>query len=225
MYVCMRKTQFAPGEYYHIYNRGNNKQNIFIDERDYSRLLFLILFLQAPFPIYNISRSVSHFIRYKIFNITEKLIARLLKERMVELVNFTFMPNHFHLLISENIEGGISQYMQRIQDAFTKYFNAKYSKVGHLFQGPFQAVHISTNEQLLHLSAYIHRNQRELKQWKNKEHNYLWSSYYDYVKENRWGDLLKTDIILEQFSNPEDFQNFVKTSGVKDLPDEKFLID
>ena len=66
--------------------------------------------------------------------------------------------------------------MQRILNAYTKYFNAKYKKTGHLFQGPFKAVHIERNEQLLHLSAYIHRNPREIKGWKNREHLYFFQA-------------------------------------------------
>ncbi len=125
------------------------------------------------------------------------------------------MPNHFHILMREIKTGGISKYMERIQKAYTKYFNAKYEKTGHLFQGPFQIVHIKNNDQLLYLSSYIHRNPREIKEWEDKEHQYPWSSYQDYIKENRWEKLLKTDIISGQFSSPEDYKNFVDSSVAK----------
>ena len=87
----------------------------------------------------------------------------MITSRYVELVSFAFIPNHFHLIVHEKKENGISQYMQRILNAYTKYFNAKYKKTGHLFQGPFKAVHTESNEQLLHLSAYIHRNPERLR--------------------------------------------------------------
>lgn len=151
-------------------------------------------------------------------------ISKILKDKFVELVSFTFMPNHFHFVVHELKEGGISKYMQRMQDSHTKYFNTKYGKSGHLFQGAFQSVHIKDNRQLLHLSAYIHRNSRELKQWKNKEHQFFWSSYQDYVRENRWGELLKPEIIIGQFSSTNEYKEFVETSGTKLLLNEDHLI-
>ncbi|MDP3935341.1 MAG: transposase [Candidatus Giovannonibacteria bacterium] len=144
-----------------------------------------------------------------------------MQEKYVELVNFAMMPNHFHLTVREFKEGGIAQYMQRVLCAYTKYFNAKYQKSGHLFQGPYKAVHIEDNEQLLHLSAYIHRNPRELSEWKNKEHIYPWSSYQDYVNENRWGKLLTQDILLGQFADKKEYENFLKSSPAKILKEYK----
>lgn len=135
------------------------------------------------------------------------------------------MPNHFHLIVREASENGISRYMQRIQDGYTKYFNTKYDNKGHLFQGPFRIVHIKNNEQLLHLSAYIHRNPREIKQWKNKEHQFEWSSCQDCIDKNRWGEFIKPQIILEQFTNSKEYKDFVDTSGTKLTLEEKLLLD
>jgi putative transposase len=92
-------------------------------------------------------------------------------------------------------------------------------------QGPYKIVHIKDNEQLLHLSAYIHRNPREIKEWKNKEYKYPWSSYQDCIGENRWNDLFKHQIITEQFSNPNEYKDFIETSGTKLQLDEKHLLD
>lgn len=216
----MRKTLFVPGEFYHIYNRGNDKKNIFLREADYARFLFLILFFQAKVPLWNISRYVQHYVKHRVFNINTDIMQRITEGRHIDLVSFTFMPNHFHLLLYERNERGISAYMQRVLDAYTKYFNAKHEKSGHLFQGPFHAVHIETNEQLLYTSAYIHRNQRSLSQWTNKEHLYPWSSYGDYGGENRWDTLLASHRILEQFSTPADYRQFVEESGAKETETE-----
>lgn len=135
------------------------------------------------------------------------------------------MLNHFHLILQESKENGISKYMEKVQKAYAKYFNAKYKKSGHLFQGPYQVIHIKDDRQLLHLSAYIHRNPRELKQWKNKEEKYLWSSYQDHIEKNRWKELLKPGIILDQFSTLKEYQHFTETSTTKLDPNEKFLLD
>lgn len=207
-----RKTIIAIDEYYHIYNRGNDKQALFLDERDGIRFLFLILHFQSPLTFGHISRYVSYFVRHRWFNIEPDAISQ---KRFVELISFSIMPNHFHLIVRETKEGGMAEYLGRIQNAQTKYFNTKYKRTGHLFQGPYQAVHIEDNNQLLHLSAYIHKNATELTSWKNKEHLYPWSSYQDYL-QNRWGELLRPDVILKQFDNSKEYQKFVKSSSAKE---------
>lgn len=224
----MRKIEFGIDEYYHLYNRGNNKQKIFLDKRDWVRFLFLVLYFQSPSTasFNNIGRPVSHFIKNSSFNVSQKIVDKLLENKYAELVAFALMENHFHLIVKENKKDGISRYMQRVLNSYTKYFNAKYGYSGHLFQGPFKSVHVKSNEQLLHLSAYIHRNPREIKEWKNKEEEYFWSSYQDYIKKNRWGDLLQNQIISGQFTNQTEYKNFVKTSGAKQLEgDDDYLLE
>jgi len=217
----MRTTSIEVGEYYHILNRGNYKQPIFKDERDWARFLFLILHLQSPTNFPQINRVVSSFVKSSAFdNISAERVNEILDKRYVELVGFALMPNHFHLIVHEKEEGGIATYMHRILTSTTKYFNIKYRSTGHLFQGPYKAVHVTDNDQLLYLSAYVHRNPRELNGWKNKEHEYVWSSYQDYIGENRWSELLKTDIVLDQFKNKNEYKNFIETSAAKELLNE-----
>jgi len=213
----MPRAILAPGEHYHIYNRGLNKQILFYDSKDYSRMLFYVLFLQSPAPIFNISKAVSPFPKKGYFNVSNKILQRILARRTVELKFFALMPNHFHVAVVERKEGGISSYLQKIQVAYTKYFNTKYKRSGYLFQGPFQSVVIENNEQLLHLSAYIHRNPKELREWRTREYIYPWSSFQDYTTKNRWQELLDTKIISEQFSGPREYKHFVATSDAKEL--------
>lgn len=216
----MRTTLIAVGEYYHIFNRGNYKQSIFKDERDWARFLFLIIYLQSPVNFPQISRTISSFVKSQAFDIETNKINEIINLRYVELVEFALMPNHFHLIVHEKEENGITRYMHRILTSTTKCFNTKYQTSGHLFQGPYKAVHIEDNDQLLYLSAYIHRNPRELKSWKNKEHEYFWSSYKDYLGKNRWPGLLKTDIILDQFKDQNEYKTFIETSAAKGLLDD-----
>ena len=216
----MRKVSFAPGSYYHICNRSNDELSIFLEDRDYVRFLFLILFCQAPLSFYNIGRQTSYFVRHSMFNISEKTLKMIAISKRVGLSAFAIMPNHFHLLVQEKERGGISWYLQRIQNGYAKYFNAKHKKRGHLFQGYFRAIPVTTDEQLLYLSAYIHRNPRDLKEWSDKESGYPWSSYQDCVKENRWGELLNPSIFLNQFSTPSSYRQFVETSSAKLKPGE-----
>jgi len=216
----MFREKIVPGEYYHIYNRGNDKRNIFLNVRDYVRFLFLILYFRSPLSFYNLGRIVSYFVRHRVFNTgDEKGVA---KSRYVDLIAFCLMPNHFHLIVREAKEKGISKYMQRVLDAYTKYFNEKYNRSGHLFQGPYQIVHVESNEQLIYLSAYIHRNPRELRKWRDREKNYPWSSYQDYIKEDRWSGLLRPQILLDQYETKKEYERAVDESGAKDK-DESIL--
>ena len=219
----MRKFQFAPNSYYHICNRSNDEGVIFLDEKDYTRFLFLILFYQASLPFFNIGRQTSYFVKHRMFNISPEIVERVTTRRRVGLNAFTIMPNHFHLFLQEKQAGGISHYLQRVQNGYAKYFNTKYRKRGHLFQGAFRAIPVETDKQLLYLSSYIHRNPRDLQKWKDKERIYPWSSYQDCIGKNRWGELLKPNIFLDQFSTPKSYETFVETSTAKLKPGESHI--
>lgn len=211
----MRNISIAQGEHYHVFNRGNNKQLLFLDKKDYARFLFLIIYFQSPIVFTNISRKIDYFVKNGKFDFSSEDAEKIAKQRYVEVINFVIMPNHFHITLSEFEENGTSKYMQRVLCAYTKYFNTKYQKSGHVFQGPYKAVHIKDNNQLLYLSTYIHRNPREINDWKDKEHSYPWSSYKSYTQENQWGKLLMQDLILDQFSDKKGYDKFVKSSSAK----------
>ncbi len=186
------------------------------------RFLFYILYGQSPIPFKNINRSVKKFSSQEGFLVDTENTNDVILNRTTELTAFCLMPNHFHLIVKETIEGGIANYLQRIGDGYTKYFNTKYEGSGRIFQGAYQAKHIPDNNYLLYLSAYIHRNPRELKAWKSKEFEYPWSSLQDFTEANRWGGLLMSDIIADQFENTpnSNYKDFVKTSTAKILEDE-----
>ncbi len=117
------------------------------------------------------------------------------------------MPNHFHFLVQQVRESGITEFISKISNSYTKYFNVKYKRVGPLLQGEFQAVHIESNEQLLHVSRYIHLNPTVNFIAKNLE-DYLWSSYHEYVNGNYNGFCLKKDI-LDQFTSKDAYKQFL----------------
>jgi len=209
----------APEEYYHIYNRGMQKQPIFETDKDRLRFLFLLLVFQGKNSIKNISREIKQSVQSSTLHINPELEKDILQNRTVELVSFCLMPNHFHLQILEKTEGGIAKYMQRILTAYTKYFNVKHQKNGHLLQGSYKSVLMKDDLQLIHTSAYIHKNSNELSQWKEKYDTYPWSSFQDYISLNRFGKLLSTDIILGRYDNSKKaifYRNFVETSPAKE---------
>ena len=212
----MRYENFAPNEYYHVFGRGAKREKIFIDDRDKARFIFLITHLQSPVRIYNVNWYTEGFIKKGVFSTQENRVNEVIKKRNVELVAFVLMPNHFHLLVRNLSDGILSVYMHRVLTAYGKYFNAKYHKKGHVFEGPFKAVHVKNNNQLLHLSAYIHKNPKEIKGFENSYDKYSYSSYQDYVGLNRWGHFLSTEIVLKQFKDQAKYRDFVTTSTAKE---------
>jgi len=192
------------------------KQPIFTNDTDRIRLLFLILTFQGELKIKRISRILKESGQHSMLTIDQRLSKEIVEGRMVELIVFTFMPNHFHLVLREIKEDGIAKYMQRIENAYTKYYNARYQKSGHLFQGSYKSVHIENDEQLMHVSAYSHKNPTELIEWKSKLEMYQWSSYPDYLNYNRWGALLVTDSILKRFKLSSEYKKFVDSSLAKE---------
>ncbi len=213
----MKREGVVPGEYYHIFNRGNNRQIIFNDTRDYIRFLFLILYCQSSEKFYEIPKQVLHYLANRKFDIDKDRLSKIIDSKYIELSCFCFMPNHFHLLVRCKEEYGFSKLLQRVQIAYTKYYNLKYDTVGHLFQGAYKIKRVESNAQLLYLSAYIHMNPRELSQWKNKEVAYPWSSYQDYVSKNRWAYILETEKILNQFNSAQEYAEYVNLSGAKQI--------
>lgn len=209
----------APEEYYHIYNRGMQKQPIFETDKDRLRFLFLLFAFQGKNPIKNISREIKQNVQSSTLHILPELEEEILENRTVELVSFCLMPNHFHLQVLEKKEGGISKYMQRVLTAYTKYFNVRHQKSGHLLQGSYKSVLMENDLQLIHTSAYIHKNPSELASWEKRYNEYPWSSLQDYVSSNRFGKLLSTDIILGRYDNQKkstSYMDFIKTSPAKE---------
>ena len=182
----------------------------------------LLCILQSDFYVPQVGRAV-HFVKHRMFD--KDIIKEILKEKTVELISFCLMPNHFHLILRGNTKDAISKFMQRLGNAYTKYFNAHHKRNGHLFGSGFQSIHIDTNEYLSYLSAYVHLNPRELKQWRGKEVLYPWSSFQDLVKEDRWSEFLNHSVITEQFDNPKEYFNFVEESDIKNNLNENYLID
>lgn len=213
----MKREKIVTSEYFHVYNRGILKQNIFFNDKDKFRFLFLLLFLQYEGLLNNTNRMFKDFIKNPLSYINSKF--KITGERYVELMSFCLMPNHFHICVKQLKDEGLSKYMQRLQNAYTKYINTKNKRSGHLFQGPYKAVFIEDNTQLLHLSAYIHKNPKEIGFSNKNLSSYYWSSYSDYILENRWGDFIVKDIIMGQFNSKikkDSYIHFMETSLAKE---------
>lgn len=182
--------------FYHILNRGIEKRNIFLDDRDYKRFLKILKYYQYA----EAKRSFS-----KLTNEDLKNAQR--GEKIVEIISYCLMPNHFHLLIKQVKDKGISDFIRKISNGYTRYFNTKYRRIGPLFQGPYKAVMVESDEQLTHLSRYIHLNPKVSFLVKDLN-SYPWSSYTDYIGlENN--DLVNKEEILGFFKDQKSYENFV----------------
>jgi len=189
----MRKTAFANDEYYHIYNRGVDKREVFLGANDYERFLICLRefnCLDAIGSLYEKS------LREKK-NGSSTPIMGVELPALVEIIAYCLNPNHYHLIIKQKSEKGIEKFMQKIGTGYTNYFNKKYKRSGSLFQGKFKAIHINSNDYLLYLSAYVNRNNFIHGYGENKG-EWKYCSVLDYLGK-RNGTLCNKSIVLSQF--------------------------
>lgn len=201
-----RKLVFASGEIYHVYNRGVEKRRTFVTARDYERGLqtFDYYRLQNP-PL-----RFSHYIRLSedARGFTREKLNKL--DPLINVLAYCFMPNHFHFLLRQAHENGISKFIANFTNSYTKYFNTKNKRVGHLFQGTFKAVRIGDEEQLVHVLRYIHLNPVSsfIIEPENLS-NYSWSSHQDYINENQTG-IIDDFTVMNLFTKPRSYESFVR---------------
>jgi len=215
----VRDINFNSNKYYRIYTNGWGGQKIFYDDEDRVRFLFLLLHFQSPTPINNTGYYARRFLKTGNFGVGEKKKKEILKTRYLEIISFSLASDNFHILVRNLKDQIVSVYMHRILTSFSKYFNSKYKKSGHVFNGPFKANQIKNIEQLLNVSVLLHKNLNETEAGTISaipERN-IWSSFNDFTGTNRWGDLLATDAITKHFKNKSSYQKFVLTSEAKNL--------
>ncbi len=192
---------FVSGGYYHVYNRGNGKQDIFLDENDY--LFFLRRMKENLFPGLQEGAPLAPRM-YK---------RKLLPEGAFSLVSYCLMPNHFHWLIKQNAQLPVGKLLLKVCTGYSIYFNKKYEHTGHVFQDQFKAISIQNDSYLLWLSAYIHQNPK-IAELVDNLLNWKFSSYPDYVGQ-RGGILCDKNIILNSFKDSEAYADFVDGSYLK----------
>ena len=201
---------FAPGEYYHLYSRGVEKRVIFLDKNDYERFIKILFFC-------NSSKSVV--IRDLPRGLTFGKYINKRGEILVDIGAYCLMPNHFHLLVRERNEKGISLFMQKLITAYTMYFNDKYGRKGRLFESSYKSIHAADDRYLKYLFAYIHLNPvklinpewkengiKNLEETKKYLNDYTFSSFADYAGRNRDSMLILTkQEFPEYFPTPDIF--------------------
>lgn len=199
----MRDVIFTNEHFYHIYNRGVDKRDIFMDDADRWRFV-------KSLCIFNDSTRQS-----------EQSIARedtdftCPAKPLVQIHAYCLMPNHFHLLLEQIEENGISLFMNRIGIGFTKFFNKRYDRSGALFGGTFKAKVVNDDSYLFHLSRYIHLNPVSLLTKSDNTNpvdylsDYYWSSYNDYAGRRTFPFITK-ELIQSEFRDSEEYIKFMK---------------
>lgn len=143
------RIQSVLDQYYHVYNRGVEKRDIFNDKYDYQRFLLLLL-------LSNNTASVDVANSIRDHSIQE--LIKIPRSPLISIYAFSLLPNHYHLLVSPAVEGGVAKFMQKVATGYTMYFNKKSERSGALFQGKYKIKHIVEERYLKYLFEYIHLN-------------------------------------------------------------------
>ena len=203
-----RKTILANDQIYHVFNKAIDGKNIFQQKADLDRALMSFWYYQFISPSIPLSRYLE-LPKKVLINYHNHLIE---SKKSVEVYCYCFMNNHFHLLLKQLSSGGISSYLSNIQNSYTRYYNTKNNRKGALLLNQFKAVRIETDEQLVHVSRYIHLNPLTGYLIKNKSElqNYPYSSFSEYLgKGNEIYNISNPEFILGSFKNKNDYKQFV----------------
>ena len=226
----MKKPQFTNNEIYHLYNRGVEKRNVYLDKQDHYRFIHCLYEFNDQAPANNL---------WYHFNKNSEVQPRYKGDPLIEILAFCLMPNHYHLLVRQKAKKGIVQFMQKLGTGYTMYFNQKYDRVGGLFQGRFKAVPVTQNSHLLYLPYYIHLNPLDLimPEWRQKEikswseaikylENYRWSSHLDYMGKENFPSVTRRGFLLKIFGGSkkykEGFLNWLREFNLDSIKDLTF---
>lgn len=203
--ILMRKTPLVTGEYYHLYNRGVEKRTIFQDKSDLLRFFQSIKEFNCVDPVGSIYEHSFH---------KEKDSGK----KLVEIISYCLNPNHFHLIVKQLEENGISEFMKRLSGGYTLYFNNRHKRSGVLFQGKFKSKHIDSDTYLQHVSVYVNLN-NQVKGNPISLSKSSWDEYTDRCDDS----ICNTDIIVKGHKNIKEYQKFALSTW-KDIVKRKELI-
>lgn len=210
-----RNISIAPDEFYHIYNRGTEKRNVFPTKTDHERFLALLYLCNATEPV-----RIDNIRKQQGSTLLESLSGMDRGDTLIDICAYCLMPNHFHLLVREKEEQGISRFMQKLMTGYTMYFNKRHERSGGLFQGKFKATHADEDRYLKYLVSYIHLNPVKLIEPRWKESGildrksaekhlraYRYSSYQDYCDALRIESMiLNKEALPDYFNGVRDFE-------------------
>jgi putative transposase len=214
--MSSKRPQFENNEFYHVYNRGVEKRNIFMEISDYYRFTSSLYELNDKNLVLMSEKN-----RDFTPNGNEPS-----KKLLVKIIAFCLMPNHYHLILRQLVDGGISLFMKKLSNSYTGYFNEKYKRkgIGALFQGTFKAIHVENDKQLISLINYIFTNPIKLieKDWKEKGvknedeiirflKSYKWSSFLDCIEVENFPLITDSNFIIDLFGGSDEVKESVRS--------------
>ncbi|TSC92138.1 MAG: putative transposase [Candidatus Berkelbacteria bacterium Licking1014_85] len=190
------------GEYYHIFNRSIAGFKIFNDNSGYKRFIDTFTYYQID----DRPCKLSALSNLSISLINEILENKNPQDRLVTIISFCLMPTHFHLLLEQDKDNGIVKFMRLIENSYSRYFNILHKRKGPLWEGRFKSVHVDSDEQLLHLTRYIHLNPTS-DRLVHKPDNWAFSSYKEYIYDNVDKNICDFKNIIDL--SPKQYKEFV----------------
>ncbi|HQT83006.1 MAG TPA: hypothetical protein PLW99_02570 [Candidatus Paceibacterota bacterium] len=197
-------------ELYHVLNRGIDERRLFLDSQDYARFVHTLYEFNDTRPADNLHR---------LFNPKMKDLGGLSfqrpREKLVTIHGWVLMKNHYHLLISELVEGGLVRFMTKVNVGYAKYYNERYARHGHLFQGKTKKIRIEHDAHFLYILHYLHLNPLDYltgaTKWRERDkgsvknirealtylNKYRWSSYLDYCGAKNFPSLITKDLFKD----------------------------
>jgi len=220
------------GEIVHIINRGVDQRNIFLDKKDYFRFIHDIFEFNDKNPAFNAGKRLTS---QQSIGLRNQYIERK-KERqlIVDVLAFCLMPNHFHLLLKQLVDGGVIKFLRKLTIGYANYFNLKYQRSGTLFQGRYKAVTVNNERHFIYLPYYIHFNPLDLimPEWRQGKiqnyqkairflESYRWSSHLDYLGIKNFPSITQREFLLKVFNGSENYKknihNWMKKINIKDI--------
>ncbi|MBU3964658.1 transposase [Patescibacteria group bacterium] len=217
-----KRPEIVNGEIYHIVTRTIEGIDLFRGDKDYFRMINNLFEFNDENPVSRDYRRNLSPLSLPRNDLGEN---RKKRKLLVEILAFCLMPNHIHLLIKQTCDNGISKLMHKIGAGYSGYYNKKYERNGHLFQGRYRIVRIETEERLETVFVYIHTNPMSLiiLEWKNKgvqienidaaidflENKYKWSSYPDYLGKKNFPSLTNREFLEKIMEGADGCREFV----------------
>ncbi len=225
--MVYQRPQLVNNDFYHVVSRAVGDTVVFDDEKDFYRGIFSIYEFNNANPVNIFNRRRDRIIeKKKEVSCDVGLHTKLLtdrRDRFVDVLAFSFMPNHVHLILKQLKDKGISKFMQKVGTGYANYFNEKYDRMGHLFN-KFRAVHISDDNQLKNTFVYVHTNLISLIEpgWKEKGvknsdkvikflENNKRHSYMDYLNKKNFPSVTQRDFLLETMGGIEGCKTYINS--------------
>lgn len=212
-YWSMNREPFVVGEYYHIYNRGVDKRVTFMNDMDYERFKLMLYLANSVKQIApsKLLQNGSDF--YELWNVDRE-------DTVTSIGAWCLMPNHFHLLLKEAEEGGISKFMHKLGTGYTAFFNSINQRTGALFQGRFKSRRVDSDAYMQYLYCYIHMNPLKIlnPEWRNEinkgKFSVDWSNYLENFEHSSLRDLSHKKLRNElRILSTEDFPEYFSRKG------------